>query len=308
MKIYRVINRYYLIINKIRSSHFPSFEDIKQTLANHDIEVSLRTLQRDLQNVRAEFGIDVVYNKLKNGYFINTQESSDYEYFMRFFEMTVMSGTLADSLKNDGNLNKFIEFDTFQPMQGVEYISKILFSLGQNLQLKIHYQRFNDDQAFEANIAPGFLKEYQKRWYLIAWNIDLQDFRTYGLDRIKELEITGKNYNEKLVKGCKEKFKNVIGVGFPDREPELLELSFDTDQGKYIKTLPLHHTQTILEDNEKELRILIKVVPNYELTQKILSYGERVNVVKPEWLRQGIINIYKNGIKNYSVSVDNIKV
>jgi predicted DNA-binding transcriptional regulator YafY len=297
MKIYRVINRYYLIINRIRSSFYPSFDEIKENLADHDIEISLRTLQRDLQNIRNEFGIEVIYNKTKNGYSINTEESSDYEYFMRFFEMTVMSGTLTDSLKTGANISRHISFDTTEPMQGVEFIGKILFAIDQQLKIKINYQRFYDGAPFEANLAPGFLKEYQKRWYLIAWNFDLEAFRTYGLDRIKGFEITGENYNPKLVSGCKELFDHVIGIGFPDRQPEYIELSFDSEQGKYIKTLPLHRSQTILIDNEKECRILLKVVPNYELSQKIMSYGERVKVIRPEWLRQDIVRTFEKFIK-----------
>lgn len=298
MKIYRVINRYYLIINRIRSSFYPSFEEIKENLADHDIEISLRTLQRDLQNIRNEFGIEVIYNKTKNGYSINTEESSDYEYFMRFFEMTVMSGTLTDSLKTGANISRHISFDTTEPMQGVEFIGKILFAIDQQLKIKINYQRFYDGAPFEANLAPGFLKEYQKRWYLIAWNFDLEAFRTYGLDRIKGFEITGENYDQKLVKSCKDIFDHVIGIGFPDKEPEMIELSFDKEQGKYIKTLPLHRSQIVIVDNDSECRILLKVVPNYELSQKIMSYGARVIVIRPLWLKNEITKISNEIIKN----------
>lgn len=298
MKIQRVISRYYLIINKIRSSHYASFEEIREHLAEHDIDISLRTLQRDIQNIRDEFGIEVVYSKLKNGYYIDNQESSDFVYFMKFFEMSVMSGTLTDSFRTIKNSSGFIEFDTVEPIVGIEYISQALFAIKERLKVRIKYQRFSDNEAFEANLAPGLLKEYQKRWYLIAWNIDLEGFRTYSLDRVKSFEITGKNFDSNLIAGIKEKFMHVIGIGFPDSEPELIELSFDKDQGKYVKTLPLHHTQTIISDNEIELRILIKVVPNYELIQKIMSFGDRVIVVKPKWLKSKIAQISKEIIKN----------
>jgi arginine repressor len=104
MKIQRVISRYYLIINKIRSSHYASFEEIREHLAEHDIDISLRTLQRDIQNIRDEFGIDVVYSKHKNGYYLDNQEDSDFVYFMKFFEMSVMSGTLTDSFRTTKNI------------------------------------------------------------------------------------------------------------------------------------------------------------------------------------------------------------
>lgn len=291
MKIYRIINRYYLIINKIRGAYYPSFENIQEHLANHDIEISLRTLQRDLQNIRNEFGIEVLYNKLENGYVIDKDETGDYEYFLRFFEMTVMSGTLTDTLKNNPNISDFISFDVSEPTSGVEHISKILYAIQDHFEVKIQYKRFQDEKPFEANIAPGLIKEYKKRWYLIAWNLDLNEFRTYGLERIVSLELTSKNFDKKLVKDCKELFTHVIGLSSPTEKPELVELSFNAYQGKYIKTLPLHHSQTVLVDNENEYRILLKVVPNYELIQLILSHREKIDVIKPEWLRQEIKKI-----------------
>jgi predicted DNA-binding transcriptional regulator YafY len=291
MQIYRIVNRYYLIINKIKSSSFPSFEDIQEHLTSHDTEISLRTMQRDLQNIRNEFGIDIVYNKAKIGYFINTEHDTDYEYFMRFFEMTVMSGKLTETLKNESDISKYIAFDTAETISGLEYMQKILYAIRENFQIRLKYQRFTDSSPFDTTIAPGFLKEYQNRWYLIAWNFDLEDFRTYGLDRIKEIEITGENFDKDLVKNCKDMFDSVIGVSSSLSKPELIELSFDPEQGKYIKTLPLHHTQTIITDNETEFRILLKVVPNYELTQRILSQGESVEVIKPERLREEIKEI-----------------
>jgi predicted DNA-binding transcriptional regulator YafY len=291
MQIYRIVNRYYLIINKIKSSSFPSFDDIQEHLISHDTEISLRTMQRDLQNIRNEFGIEIVYNKAQNGYFINTEHDTDYEYFMRFFEMTVMSGKLTETLKNESDISKYIAFDTAETISGLEYMQKILYAIRENFQIRLKYQRFTDSSPFDTTIAPGFLKEYQKRWYLIAWNFDLEDFRTYGLDRINELEISEVNFNKNLVKNWKDMFESVIGVSSYSSKPELIELSFDPEQGKYIKTLPLHHTQTIITDDETEFRILLKVVPNYELTQRILSQGERVEVIKPEWLREEIKEI-----------------
>lgn len=291
MQIYRIINRYYLIINKIKSGYFPSFEDIQEHLRLHDTEISLRTIQRDFQNIRDEFGLEIVYNKMKNGYYLNSEQNSDYEYFMRFFEMTVMSGKLTETLINESDISKYISFDTVELTSGIEYIQKILYAIREKFKITIQYQRFSDSSPFETKLAPGFLKEYQNRWYLIAWNLELKDFRTYGLERIKELEITGESFNENLVKNCKDMFENVIGISSPTGKPELVELSFDAGQGKYIKTLPLHHTQTIIKDDETEFRILIKVVPNYELTQLILSHRERVEVIKPEWLKEEIKGI-----------------
>jgi len=76
-------------------------------------------------------------------------------------------------------------------------------------------------------------------------------------------------------------------------------LSFTHTQGKYIKTLPLHKSQKVLIDNEKECRIALRVIPNYELTQEILMHGDSVKVMEPAWLAEKIQQILKRALEKY---------
>jgi predicted DNA-binding transcriptional regulator YafY len=70
-------------------------------------------------------------------------------------------------------------------------------------------------------------------------------------------------------------------------------------QGKYIKSQSLHHTQEILADNEKELRVKIRVLVSYELQMQILSYGDQVKVLKPASLVREIKEMHGRAFKQY---------
>jgi arginine repressor len=61
------IRRYTLEIEKINAVRFPSFNDIQEFLKSHGLDVSQRTLQRDIEDIRFEFGIDIQYNRASNG-------------------------------------------------------------------------------------------------------------------------------------------------------------------------------------------------------------------------------------------------
>ena len=76
-------------------------------------------------------------------------------------------------------------------------------------------------------------------------------------------------------------------------------MSFDPQQGKYVKSLKLHRSQLVLKDDENELRIQLLVRPNFELIQNILMHGSLVTVLEPEWLRDKLIRIYKSALRNY---------
>ncbi|PLX14016.1 MAG: WYL domain-containing protein, partial [Marinilabiliales bacterium] len=67
-------------------------------------------------------------------------------------------------------------------------------------------------------------------------------------------------------------------------------LVFSAEQANYIKTKPLHPTQKSSLLDNGELKVIIKVIPNYELEMKLLSFADKVKVIRPQGLKESIIN------------------
>ena len=63
MSKYLQFRRYQFILEKLRSKAYSSFAEIDMSLRQHDIEINKRTLQRDLQTLRNEFLIEILYDK-----------------------------------------------------------------------------------------------------------------------------------------------------------------------------------------------------------------------------------------------------
>ena len=53
------IKRYSLILEKINSNQMPSFDELKTFLDDLGFEISKRTLQRDIEQIRNEFGVEI---------------------------------------------------------------------------------------------------------------------------------------------------------------------------------------------------------------------------------------------------------
>ncbi len=63
----------------------------------------------------------------------------------------------------------------------------LFWSIQQNRMITINYKKFGSStQKYE--LHPHYLKEYQQRWYLLAWNNTLNEWRTFGLERIIKVE------------------------------------------------------------------------------------------------------------------------
>ncbi|NLN37571.1 MAG: WYL domain-containing protein, partial [Bacteroidales bacterium] len=81
--------------------------------------------------------------------------------------------------------------------------------------------------------------------------------------------------------------------------PAEIILSFDPLQGKYIKTLPLHASQQILEDNTKELRIRLTLYVTHDFIMELLSYGEHLKVIQPSSLAEAMKSAFRNALERY---------
>lgn len=288
MSMHRTIIRYFLIINKVRRPGFPSFDEIMEMLVEHDFNVSSRTLQRDLENIRIDFGMEIKYQIQHNGYYLDYENSHGIESLMKFLEMAVLTGTFNELYKDVNQMREFVSFDSEDAIKGVEYISKILFALKNRKHLIIEYQRFYDDDSYEVEIKPGLLKEYQNRWYIISLLAKTGEQRAYALDRIRSLSLGERNYKASEVGDMKVRFSHVIGISMAYDKPEFVELTFNNEQAKYIETLPWHPSQEVIHKDKEHTTFKLFVVPNYELEQKILAEGNSITKIEPKWFAEKI--------------------
>jgi hypothetical protein len=62
--------------------------------------------------------------------------------------------------------------------------------------------------------------------------------------------------------------------------------------------LPLHDSQLILADNEKELREKLILFVTYDLVKELISYGEYVKILKAVSFGEGMKRIFSNALSH----------
>src|SRR5690606_27530724 len=108
------------------------------------------------------------------------------------------------------------------------------------------------------------------------------------LDRIQALRETSKEIVESSINWL-DYFDDVIGVTKPeDVEAQIIKLKFSEKRINYVVTKPLHGTQKVDKSDDSGLTIQIEVMPNRELYQLILSFGEDIEIISPVELREEI--------------------
>lgn len=293
------IKRYLLIFEKLERGRFPSFRDIRSFLGEKGFELSDRTISRDIDQMRNEFRIDIRYDSEKNGYYLDKEDSPGLDDFIRLLVMLTTAGMITDMLKEGKEALKCIAFEGSAQLKGIQHLDKILRAIREHHQIKFSHQGFSSARAREVTLKPYLLKEYQQRWYVVGLGTRANSFTIYGIDRIRSLEISDETFAPNPEADPARLFEDTIGLNYSDHEPEEIIISFTPEQGKYIRTLPLHSSQRIIVDNNTELRIKLYLRVNYELRQKLLSFGDQVKVIGPEWLKQEMVAIYRKALQQY---------
>lgn len=297
MSQFKSIERLSLILNFVNVNHYPSLENILSYLVDNDLETTERTLQRDLKTLREMCFIDIKYNRANDGYWIDEDSKNDFHDWMHVFNLFNNARIINEILlKSKTNLD-VIDFDRNEQELKGDILGKVLGAVVDRKMIRFVHHSYWHKEAKEVELYPHLLKQYLNRWYVFGC-FKNGEFRSFGLDRIMELEVLSETFKLKSKKP-KDVFNSVVGLTYSGEKVETIVLSFDPFQGNYIKSQPLHSTQKILIDDEAELRIEIRVKVNYELEEQILKHGQLVRVLEPKSFRKLIKNRLKEALSAY---------
>jgi hypothetical protein len=203
------------------------------------------------------------------------------------------------SLQLSSDMRAYIHLELRRP-QGTEHLYELLRAIKSRKMIEFQYHKFWEEEASHRLVSPYALKEFRSRWYVVAWDLGGGGLKTFALDRMSALRLSARDFTMPPELDITAVFRYCYGV-ISDRnsmeQPEPIVLRFSAHQGKYIKTLPLHHSQQILEDNDEEFTISLQLHPSYDLVMEIMSFGDEVQVLSPvslvEEIRDGHRRAYE---------------
>jgi predicted DNA-binding transcriptional regulator YafY len=290
--------RYGAIINKLRGCREATFEEIKDYLqrqgeiSGNTLTTSLRTFQRDLDDIRSAFNIDIQYSFSRKVYYV-AEDNEQNDVNNRMLEAFEMFNTLNVA----GNLTQFVQFEKRKP-HGMEHFYRLLDAIKNRFVIRFAHQKHWENEHTNRVAEPYSLKEFKGRWYLFAKDQKDNKTKTFGLDRISELEITKKRFAYSKELNVNELFRNCFGIECPNEEKlEDIILSFEPVQGKYILSLPLHESQRIIIDTADELQISLRLYLTHDLLMELLSYGSTLKVIAPQKLKDEVCKQYSEALE-----------
>ncbi|GHB54405.1 helix-turn-helix transcriptional regulator [Persicitalea jodogahamensis] len=291
-----------LIRNTEAPYRYPSKEELLASFSEMDFpSIARRSLERDIRELRDEYGIHIKYDYRRRGYYLDIppdEDVDDFRQFVTLLERHERLSFLQKAITNVQEVGKYLQLERNEQFAGAENLPLLWDALRGQRVIHFEYAAYTDSAspAARRTVEPGILFEYRNRWYLDGWDVEKDSLRTFGLDRMTDLRLTDKPVTTDRTATYKNLRRHVIGVTAPDgAEPERVVLRFNALQSSYVRSLPLHSSMVELGAGEFELFVIL----NPELEKEILSFGEAVEVLEPATLRKHIAERAKDHAKTY---------
>ncbi len=297
MNLTDLLPRYAVIVQALRDLPYATSIQLSRMLVDEGFEAHTKQLQKDISDIRERFGIDILFHKGREGYFISEEGQQATDAFLDFLGVARVSEIVGQALREQKEVSPYVSFEHEGLWAGTRWLPQLVTAVKEHKWVGFNYRKFETDQVKHYSLQPLLLKQYQGRWYLIGRQQNEED-RTFGIDRIEDLKVRDQVFTPPTG-DPRARFANVVGLDHSRGNVETVRFSCEPIQAQYLKTLPLHKSQRIIRDGKLETVFEVKVIPNYEFVQRILMLGAKVKVLQPASLVMEIYSHHLEAAKQY---------
>ena len=307
MKTYNKFKEYIWLVNTIRKAKRISLVEINDlwldTEMSEGIELSRSTFNRNKDAIEDIFGI-----------FIDCDRNNGYKYYIGnesvLHEDTIQNWLLStltvSNIVSEGvSIQDRILLET--PPDN-EYLPKIIEAMKRSVRIKISYLRYGAEELKTFDFEPYCIKLFQKRWYVLAHfyrpateeKEEADYMGMFAFDRIQKLELTNVKFEIDPDFDAAEYFADCFGVFVHDgTEIEKVVIRAFDPQPYYLRDVPLHHSQKEMVLEEGSVYFEYRLRPTKDFCNHLLSLGNTIKVISPEWLAEEIRNMHLEAASLY---------
>ena len=156
-----------------------------------DSDYSRRTFNNHREAVEEVFGIRIECNRSSNRYFIRytddvSDDNAESAWLINTFTVNNMLALGKERLSGRVSVEDI--------PSGHIFLTAVMEAMTEGNEIVIGYQKYTSSQTDSYTLRPYAVKEFAKRWYIVAYCIERDSLRVYGLDRVMSLEITGNDF------------------------------------------------------------------------------------------------------------------
>ena len=250
-----------------------------------DSAYSRRTFNNHREAVEEVFGIRIGCNRSTNRYFVEygddiSDSNAETAWLINTFTVNNMLSLGKERLSGRVSVEDI--------PSGHKHLTSIMEAMTEGYEVRISYQKYTSSQADTYTLRPYAVKEFAKRWYIVAYCREREALRVYGLDRIQSLEITDCRFEMEQGFDVDELFATSFGIYLPEGPGQTITFRTSATEAKYLRDLPIHSSQEEISSDGDSVTFSIFVCPNQNLIMEFCKYGSRIEVLSPASVRNEV--------------------
>jgi len=304
------LHRLFAINEQLASGESVNARTLAATLG-----VSQRTIKRDIETLRSEYGAIIPWEPSTGTYFcekpsehlpllrLSADEAIAVELASQTFAawggsplgqaLTSALGKMAEVTGNAvslpvGTLSHCI----FQPADEAagssrRHFARLLEAIRRHQIVRLHYQKPDQPAPEERLVHPLHLAFLEHEWTLIAYAPDRATLRQFLLTRIKSIHSTSAKFTPPADFDPKSYLAGAFGryVGGPVQE---VRLRFDAYAAPFLREKRWHPSQTLHDRPDGSVEVTLHVSHLLDVQRWVLSWGHHAEALAPAELRQAI--------------------
>jgi predicted DNA-binding transcriptional regulator YafY len=290
----------------LQAGNFPN-----ATRLARELEVSTKSVHRDIEFMRDRMGLPIEYDGSRFGYHY-TQEVSAFptmqitegelvalvvaekalqQYRGTSFEKPLLSAirkmeqSLPDTISlNLDDIQQTISFRTrAESILNLEIFDALAKATARRQQVELSYRKPGRGQAERRLVDPYHLANINGEWYLFAYDHDRKDIRTFVPARMQTVKPTGNTFARSQSFSLEERLRDSFGVHSGEGRYHVV-LRFDPRVADYVREKKWHESQRLRDLKEGGVELELKLSSLVEIQRWVLSWGADARVVQPREL------------------------
>lgn len=299
-----LLNKYAWLVETIYNSNGITLNEIREKWLENDmsegVPLARRTFHKWCEAAQEMFGVNIEC-EAKGGYhyFISNEDEIKNGDLRTWLLQTL---SVSNLLMNNQTLKDRILLENIP--SGQEYLSLILEAMKTNTAVELTYQSFYSDEEYVTTVYPYCVKLFKQRWYMLAEcpYSSKTKIRIYALDRVHESRLLPDvKYQLPQNFDARDFFDKSYGIIVTDNTIQTVTLKVSGNEANYIRSLPLHNTQKEIETSDEYSIFELRICPEFDFQQEILSHTPEIEVLEPAWLREEIADKVKRLYNKYYV-------
>ena len=285
------------------------------------IEVTAKTIQRDVTFMRDQLGMPLEYHPLEHGYYY-TREVHEFPMlhlsrndlvalFLARHALEPLRGTrlermLAESFSKitdacPGSVTfQWHELDSAFSVKtagaleaDLPLFSNLLDATMNSREIMFDYRKLTDAAAERRRVQPYHVGQLDHGWYVIGHDLNRKALRTFALQRITGLEVTRCKFQMPKDFDIRKYLSSSFGVwayAGSDEQPQEIRVRFEGYAARIISERLWHPSQEIilLTEDGSQVELRMTIAGTEEITRWILSWGSKAKVLAPKTLKNRV--------------------